>query len=47
MLAAALTPFFDSPLRRRAESYGNLVGYTDRLMREYYPAFRWKPSIAA
>jgi glutathione S-transferase len=47
MLAAVLTPFFDSPLRRRAESYGNLVGYTDRLMHEYYPAFRWKPSIAA
>ena len=39
MLAAILTPFFDSPLRRRAERFANLVAYRDRLMRRFYPGF--------
>ena len=39
MLAAILTPFFDSPLRRRAERFANLVAYQGRLMRRYYPDF--------
>src|ERR1700761_9179289 len=39
MLAAILTPFFDSPLRRRAERFANLVAYRDRLMRRVYPSF--------
>ena len=39
MLAAILTPFFDSPLRRRAERFANLVVYRDRLMRRFYPGF--------
>lgn len=39
MLAAILTPFFDSPLRRRAERFANLVAYRDRLMRRFYPDF--------
>jgi len=38
MLAGILTPFFDSALRRRAESYPNLVAYTDRLMRSTIPS---------
>jgi glutathione S-transferase len=42
MVASVLTPFFDSPLRKRAESYPNLVAYRDRMMRRYYPDFMAK-----
>jgi glutathione S-transferase len=41
MLAAILTPFFDSPLRRRTERYPTLVAYVDRMMRRYYPDHPW------
>ena len=41
-LAGLLTPFFDSPLRRKALGFKNLVAYTDRLMRQYYPEHRWQ-----
>lgn len=47
VLAGLLTPFFDSPLRRRAETYTNLVDYTDRMMDEYFPDHSWKQAIAA
>ena len=47
VLAGLLTPFFDSPLRRRAESYANLVDYSDRMMSEYFPDHPWKQAIAA
>ena len=40
-LAAALTPFFESPQRRKAESFPNLVAYTSRMMTQYYPRHRW------
>jgi glutathione S-transferase len=39
MLAQILTPFFDSPIRRRAESFPNLVAYAERMMAGYYPEF--------
>ena len=39
MLAAILTPFFDSPLRRRAERYAGLLAYRDRMMERFYPGF--------
>ena len=42
MLAALLTPFFESPLRRRAERFPNLVAYVDRLMAQFYPDFPWR-----
>jgi glutathione S-transferase len=38
-VAAILTPFFDSPLRRRAERFEALVAYRDRMMRRFYPGF--------
>jgi glutathione S-transferase len=38
-LAGILTPYFDSPLRRRAEQFDNLVDYVDRMMTRCYPAF--------
>ena len=41
-LAGILTPFFDSPLRQRAEKFDNLAAYVDRLMRQYYPEFAWE-----
>lgn len=37
ILAGLLTPFFDSPLRRRAEGFSNLVAYTGRMMERFYP----------
>jgi glutathione S-transferase len=42
LLAGLLTPFFDSPLRRRAEAYGNLTAYTGRMMARYYPEHPWQ-----
>ena len=39
MLGAILTPFFESPLRRRAERFANLAAYQGRLMRRFYPGF--------
>lgn len=41
MLAAIMTPFFDSPLRREAERYPRLVAYVGRMMARYYPAHPW------
>jgi glutathione S-transferase len=41
MLASVLTPFFDSPLRRKAESFPNLVAYADRMAGRYYPEDSW------
>ncbi len=40
--AGALTPFFDNPLRRRAERHANLAAYRDRMLRIYYPEFARK-----
>jgi len=45
MLAAILTPFFDSPLRRRAERYAGLLAYRDRMMERFYPGFA-TPAVA-
>jgi glutathione S-transferase len=47
MLAGILAPYFESPLRRKAESYPNLVAYTGRLMRQYYPGHAWLAELAA
>jgi glutathione S-transferase len=41
MLAAVLTPHFDSELKRRTEGFGTLVAYVDRLMARFYPEFEW------
>ena len=40
-LAGILTPFFSSPLRRRAEEFANLTTYVERMMGQYYPEFAW------
>lgn len=42
IVANVLTPFFESPLRREAEGYANLVAYVDRMMARFYPEFAWK-----
>ncbi len=42
-LAGILTPFFSSQLRQRAEQFGNLTAYVDRMMLQYYPDFAWTP----
>jgi len=41
MLAAIMTPAFDTPLRREAERYPRLVAYVGRMMARYYPAHPW------
>jgi hypothetical protein len=41
MLAATLTPYFDGELKRRAEGFGTLVAYVDRLMARFFPEFEW------
>ena len=41
MLAAILTPYFQGELKRRAEGFGTLVAYVDRLMARFYPDFAW------
>ena len=38
---ALTTPFFDSPLSRRAEALPNLGAYVDRMMARFYPTFPW------
>ena len=47
VLAGILTPFFASPLRERAEQFGNLIAYVDRMMGRYYPEFAWTPLLEA
>jgi glutathione S-transferase len=39
MVAGALTPLFDMPLRVRAAAHPNLVAYSERMMRRFYPDF--------
>jgi len=41
-LAGIMTPFFSSRLRERAEEFGNLTAYVDRMMGQYFPEFSWK-----
>ena len=41
VLASVLTPYFNSPLRRAAESHVNLVEYVDMMMAHHYPEHRW------
>ena len=41
LLAATYTPFFEGELKRRAEGFGTLVAYVDRLMARFYPEFEW------
>jgi glutathione S-transferase len=40
-LAGILTPFFESPLREKALGHANLVAYTGRMMKEFYPEHPW------
>lgn len=47
VLAGVLTPFFDSPLRRLAESYPAITAYVDRMMARFYPEFEWRLAQAA
>jgi glutathione S-transferase len=41
VLAAVLTPFFDTPLRHAAMLHPHLVAYVDRMMKRYYPEHTW------
>jgi glutathione S-transferase len=39
LLAGALCPLFESPVREAAEANSNLVAFRDRMMAKYYPGF--------
>ncbi|MDB5461462.1 MAG: glutathione S-transferase [Caulobacteraceae bacterium] len=43
-LAAILTPYFDSPLRRHAEQFETITAYADRMMARFYPDFARAPA---
>lgn len=43
VLAAVMTPFFDTPLRRRAETLPNLGAFVDRMMALFYAEHAWTP----
>lgn len=47
MVAGVLTPFFTTKLRERALGLKNLVEYSDRMMRRYYPEFVRAAAAAA
>jgi glutathione S-transferase len=42
MIAALLTPYFDSDLRCYADTHRNLVTFRDRMLAEHYPGFLQK-----
>lgn len=46
VLAQILTPHFDSPIRRRAEGFANLVAYVDRMMAHFFPDHRWTAAVS-
>lgn len=45
VLAAILTPYFDSGLRRTAESFPNLVAYVGRMMARFFPEHPWGQAV--
>jgi glutathione S-transferase len=47
VLAAVLTPFFDTPLRQAVLGHPNLVAYVQRMMQRYYPNHAWEPTRLA
>lgn len=44
-LAAAMTPFFDTPVREDVISRPRLVAYVSRMMDRFYPEFEWDAGI--
>jgi glutathione S-transferase len=44
-LAAAMTPYFPSPLRDEAIRYPTLVAYVTRMFDRFYPEFEWDAGI--
>lgn len=47
VLARLMSPAAPSGLRRRAEGFGGLVAYVDRLMARFFPDFPWLIEAAA
>ncbi|RYD87272.1 MAG: glutathione S-transferase family protein [Sphingomonadales bacterium] len=45
VLAGAMTPFFDTPVRTDAISRPRLVAYVSRMMDRFYPEFEWDAEI--
>jgi len=46
MIAGVITPYFDSKLRDAALRCTNLVAYSERMMRRFYPEFAAAPMAA-
>lgn len=47
VLARLMSPGGPPELRRRAEAFGGLVAYVDRLMARFFPAYPWLLETAA
>jgi glutathione S-transferase len=47
VVGGILTPFFDSPLRRRAQQLENLTAYVGRMMAQFYPEHPWSEQALA
>lgn len=47
VIAGILTPFFDSPLRRKTRQFANFSGYVDRMMTQFYPEHPWSEAALA
>jgi glutathione S-transferase len=45
ILAAAMTPYFPSPLRDEAVKFPSLVAYVTRMFDRFYPDFEWDAGI--
>jgi glutathione S-transferase len=41
VIAGVLTPFFDSPLRRKVRQFANFSGYVERMMTQFFPEHAW------
>jgi glutathione S-transferase len=44
-LAAAMTPYFSSPLRDEAIRFPKLVAYVTRMFDRFYPGFEWDAGV--
>ena len=46
VLCLLASPWFESPVRRQAERFANLMAYVDRMMALFYPEFPWRTDAA-
>lgn len=47
MIASALCPYFETPIRKHGEGHANLLAYRDRGMARWFPELAANPGAAA